>query len=141
MLGVYGTEAEADGVAVALADVESVQQQGAAYDVQDGVDSADLVEVDFLDGDVVYPGFGFADDLKNVFGDVFGSLRNVSRFDKSNDVAEVPVRTVMVVVMLVPVVMRVAFGGVSSGIHNVDMLADDAVFVEGLDLYLGVGQM
>ena len=54
--------------------VEVVDAGGGGDDVDDGVDGSDLVEVDLVDGDVVDFGFGGAEELEGVDGEVFDGL-------------------------------------------------------------------
>ena len=49
-------------------DAESLAAGGGADDIDDGVDRADFVEVDFLDGNGMNGGFGFAEKLKGADG-------------------------------------------------------------------------
>lgn len=54
--------------------VKGVDAGRGAGDVDDGVDGADLVKVDVVYGDVVDPGFGVAEELKGVDGEVLDGL-------------------------------------------------------------------
>ena len=60
VFGVDGAAADVDGRGMDFADVEEVERYAGAYDVGDGIDGSDFVEVDFFDGNAVDAGFGVA---------------------------------------------------------------------------------
>ena len=64
MLALDGAAADVEGRGEPAIDAENLCSGGGADDVDDGVDRADLVEVDFFDGDGMDGGFGFAQELK-----------------------------------------------------------------------------
>jgi hypothetical protein len=70
------------------ADVEVVDAGGGGDDVDDGVDCADLVEVDRVDGDVVDAGFGFAEEGEGAQGEVLDGLRERGGGDEGADLGE-----------------------------------------------------
>jgi hypothetical protein len=63
-----GAAADIEGCGNPAIDAEEFGPGGGADDVDDGVDGADLVEMNPLDGDGVDGGFGFAEELEGADG-------------------------------------------------------------------------
>lgn len=84
MLGLDAAGTDIEGGAGKFGDAEKVETDGGADDVDDGVDGADFVEMNFFDGNVVDFGFGFAEaakDLAGVFGGARGERGAVDHFE------------------------------------------------------------
>jgi hypothetical protein len=91
---------------------ERMTSDGCANDVDNGIDRADLVKVDRLDGHVVNPGFGFAQKFECPDGHFLGRGNNIRRSDDVFDRGErsgvaVVHSTMLVMMMTVQVRMRV----------------------------------
>jgi len=67
---------------------EQLSADGGADDIDDGVDRADFVEVNFLNGDGMDGGFGFAEELKGADGAVFGGIGERGGADDLKDRGE-----------------------------------------------------
>jgi hypothetical protein len=80
-----------------------VNTGGSADEIDNGIDRADLVEVDGFDGDAMQFGFGFSDALKHGKGGVANLLGQLRFFEEVADF-----RPVAAVVMVMIVVMMVA---------------------------------
>ena len=89
--GVGPAGAEGDGGGIELGDVEGVQAGGGGGDVDDGVDGADLVEVDLVGGGAVDFGFGFGEAGEDVDRGLLDLGREVGGFDEGADVGEAAV--------------------------------------------------
>ena len=73
--------ADVEGGAVPAVDGERVDAGAAGYDIDDGVDGADLVEVNFFDVDVVDFGFAGAEEFEGVDGGLFDRSGQVGGVD------------------------------------------------------------
>ena len=108
-------------------------------DIDDGIDRADLVEVDLFDGDVVDFGFGGAEEFEGLDGGLFYSGFQVCGLDEgSNDGerAAVGVFVLVCVGVIVGVIVGVAgfvlvlgFGQVLVGVRLLMSMVGGFVFV------------
>ncbi len=73
-------------------DAESGKTDAGADDVDDGIDGADLVEMNFFEGDVVYGGFGFAEFAEDGGGAGFYVCVKRRFFDDGENCGEGAVR-------------------------------------------------
>lgn len=83
--------------------IEGVDGGAPGDDVDDGVDGADLVEVDLVDGDVVDPGFGGAEEIEGLEGEVFDGFGEGGRADEVADGGEGAAMGVLVWLVLMRV--------------------------------------
>ena len=86
----------------AVLDAEVVEEDGRADDVRDGVERADLVEVDLIEGTPVGLGLGLGNDAEGPQGDVAGA---VGHRQVAEDVLHVGQAPMVVMVMFALVVM------------------------------------
>ena len=117
--------ADREGGADDFFDTEGFESGEGAADIDDGIDAADFVEVDLVDGGVVDGGLRFADAGEDADGGLFDVVGEVAVLDDLADVGEV------------------AFGGVVMDVH-IDLGGREAVLhdladveVEVLDVELG----
>jgi len=83
-----------------LVDLEVIQGNGRTYDVDDGVDRADLMEMDLVQGDAMDSRFSLADFQEDGQGELADRFRQAGRFDQLPDIGISPAMGV-----LMPMVM------------------------------------
>ena len=89
-------------------DAQIVDQNGGGDDVNDGIDRADFVKMDFLHRAAVGFGFGLGDDLKDFFRQIARRGGDVRMVDDVENVGQMAVFVrVMIVAMVVIVIVVV----------------------------------
>ena len=91
----------------AVDEPQVVEADGRRDDVDDGVDRADLVEMDFVDGLAMRLRLGLRDDPENALRQGPSSLGHVAPVDHRMHVRQIAVLVGVLVVMLVHMAMRV----------------------------------
>ena len=71
---------------VGVGHIEVVEAVGHRDDVDDGVDGANLVEVNLLEGQAMSLGLGLGDDVENAVRDLLCARRKVGGVDDGGDV-------------------------------------------------------
>ena len=93
-LDLTGTDVE--GTAHDFVDVEGVKADGGSDDIEDCVDRAHFVKVDFFNFDLVDPGFGFAEALEDLRGGGFDGRGERGVVDHAENYGEAAVMMVLV---------------------------------------------
>ena len=79
------------------------------HNIHNGIDRAHLVEVDLVDGGPVDGGFGVPEGAEGAHGGRLHRVRQAALVDELLDVAQVPVRMVVVPMVVIVVVIVVVF--------------------------------
>ena len=130
MLADDGAAADVEGRGEPAIDAEGFGSGGGADDVDDGVDCADLVEVDLFDGDGMDDGFGLAEKLEGAAGAGFYGVGERGGGDDLEDGGEVAVGGVCLGVWGLGVGGWGEFGGEDVDFGAGDAAADDFAGLE-----------
>jgi hypothetical protein len=140
-----GAAANVERRAEPLIDLEMMDAGGGGDDVNDGIDRADFVEVNLVDGDVVDLRFGVAEELKGADGEELDGLCERCGLNESANRGEgTAMHMGMVMLVIVGVAVIVFMTGRCGGfgelvtVEDVDLGAGDAAAVHGFNAEGGV---
>ena len=137
----HGAAADRDGGGDHLVRADHFHQQTAAHHVGHGVERANLVEVDLVDGSVVDLRLRLGDQGVDLAGIRLDGVGQIEVLDNAADVVQVPMLMMMGVIVSVFVLMPVCIFQLLVAVHgHAHMGAVDTAALGGSSLHVHTGK-